>query len=518
MQSTVRFFELPAQSEMGGLCGKKVAVKMSAKDAAAMDGDAGGFAEMMAALMALPAQGMDKALPEVGWLPVEEGAREWVPLIDLSGSDETGQNMFQMLMKESANGNMEQTLFHLKMKSNPDQNTADAAVNELEIAPQDGLTDIPLAAVEAQDAETALMDAAAMDETLSAGLKKPVPFSAKTEPAGPLDPLPGLKAGPKIREGIKALKEEIQQTKAEIPLKEGAGDGWSRLEPEKAGAAQSLETVRTPLPREHQEQGRQIGEHKAQTDRAPVDLLSQGTKTVNADAQSTKGQDHQRRSAEDPGRQHITMDAEAINNASSNTAGSGSASSPSTVLSNDGKSAFQAHLQNNIAAGNGASRTDAGISTDSAELQTDVIRQIVQRMTMRADGHTSQMQVKLKPEFLGNMQMDIITQNQQVMIRMTAENHKVKDIIEQNIHLLKAEMQQHGLQVNKIDVFVAQDQDSWKNGQQQTAFQQAHDRGRQQGEYRGGRRESGSETPWTAGMATASKGTGGKTSEVDLLA
>jgi flagellar hook-length control protein FliK len=124
----------------------------------------------------------------------------------------------------------------------------------------------------------------------------------------------------------------------------------------------------------------------------------------------------------------------------------------------------------------------SGIEKESAQLprdmQTDVIRQIVARMTLRGDGGRPEMQIKLKPEFLGDLRMHVTTENHHVMVRITADSPAVKEMIEQNLQILKSELQQHGLQIDKFDVFVGQENEAWKHRQQQNASHDAR-RGRQ---------------------------------------
>jgi len=100
----------------------------------------------------------------------------------------------------------------------------------------------------------------------------------------------------------------------------------------------------------------------------------------------------------------------------------------------------------------------------------DIIRQIVQRMTLRSNQNHASMHIQLKPEYLGDLRMQIITENQMVTVRMTAESNAAKEILEQNLHQLRHELQQHGLQVDKFDVFVQQDDDAWKQGQGHSAY------------------------------------------------
>lgn len=132
-------------------------------------------------------------------------------------------------------------------------------------------------------------------------------------------------------------------------------------------------------------------------------------------------------------------------------------------------------------------------------VQSDVMRQIVQRMTLHTEGRQAMMQIQLKPEMLGQLRMQIVTENQQVTIRIAAENTQVKQLIEQNMHVLRNELQQQGLQIQKVDVVVPQDpqQDPWQNPQD-TAFR--HQRQRQ-GRQGGSRQAAGRDSSGPAAAA-----------------
>jgi flagellar hook-length control protein FliK len=106
-------------------------------------------------------------------------------------------------------------------------------------------------------------------------------------------------------------------------------------------------------------------------------------------------------------------------------------------------------------------------------LQSDVIRQIVQRMALHTQGGQSKMVIHLKPEYLGNVHMQVLTENHQVTVRMMADSIGVKEIVEQNLQHLRAEMQHHGLEIQKFDVFVANDNGGWKSGQEQAGFRES---------------------------------------------
>ena len=101
---------------------------------------------------------------------------------------------------------------------------------------------------------------------------------------------------------------------------------------------------------------------------------------------------------------------------------------------------------------------------------SEVIRQIVQRMSMHTNGTQSKMVIRLKPEFLGNVHLHVQTENHQVTVRMMADSTLVKDIVEQNLPHLRAELQHHGLEIQKFDVFVANDEQGSRGGQEQAGF------------------------------------------------
>jgi flagellar hook-length control protein FliK len=110
-----------------------------------------------------------------------------------------------------------------------------------------------------------------------------------------------------------------------------------------------------------------------------------------------------------------------------------------------------------------AKETEAGQSA----LRNQTLEQIVRRavVQVRGDGQ-HEARIDLKPDFLGHVHMKIITKNQQVTVKILTEFGFVKDMIENNIHQLKADLQQHGLEVDKVDVSVSRDADGNKHSQQ----------------------------------------------------
>lgn len=121
-----------------------------------------------------------------------------------------------------------------------------------------------------------------------------------------------------------------------------------------------------------------------------------------------------------------------------------------------------------------AERTAAGQSaaltrTDPSAVKTfqsTVMDQIVDQASLRSIGGRSEVQIRLKPDFLGHVQMNIATDKELVVVRIITDQPVVKDIIETHLHHLKAELQHQGLTIDKFDVMVSPDADQQHSREQ----------------------------------------------------
>jgi flagellar hook-length control protein FliK len=98
-----------------------------------------------------------------------------------------------------------------------------------------------------------------------------------------------------------------------------------------------------------------------------------------------------------------------------------------------------------------------GRDAAAAPVKTDVFDQIVQRAAVHVKNDQGEIRIDLKPEFLGQVRLQIVTDNQQITVRILTELPMVRDMIESNIHQLKSDLQQQGLQVERVEVAVADD-------------------------------------------------------------
>jgi flagellar hook-length control protein FliK len=87
-----------------------------------------------------------------------------------------------------------------------------------------------------------------------------------------------------------------------------------------------------------------------------------------------------------------------------------------------------------------------------------IFDQIVQRAAVQLKNEQGEINIDLKPDFLGRVRMQILTENQQVTVRIVTELAAVRDMIENGLNQLKSELQSQGLQVERLEVAVADDQ------------------------------------------------------------
>jgi flagellar hook-length control protein FliK len=106
--------------------------------------------------------------------------------------------------------------------------------------------------------------------------------------------------------------------------------------------------------------------------------------------------------------------------------------------------------------------TEAG----QRELRTRTMEQIVRRAVIQVRNGQHEARIDLKPDFLGHVRMQVITENQQVTVKILTEFGFVKEMIENNIQQLKADLQHQGLEVDKLDVSVSRDANGNKHQQE----------------------------------------------------
>ncbi|MDL2275752.1 flagellar hook-length control protein FliK [Desulfosarcina sp. OttesenSCG-928-G10] len=148
--------------------------------------------------------------------------------------------------------------------------------------------------------------------------------------------------------------------------------------------------------------------------------------------------------------------------------------------------AFTSSSQNASAAASGDEPTMS---------QKAVMDQIVERAVIRSTSERSEVRIQLKPEFLGDVRMAITSENSQLSIKLLTDQIVTKEILESQMHHLRAEFDRQGLVVNKIEVSVQTENDP-RLDDRSSFFQMAEDQsGNSRREANGKARYAHAHTP-----------------------
>jgi flagellar hook-length control protein FliK len=122
-------------------------------------------------------------------------------------------------------------------------------------------------------------------------------------------------------------------------------------------------------------------------------------------------------------------------------------------------------INNNVTAGaNNKANVNTKIalpenSIYKAPIESRVIDQIINRLSIRSNGSQSEVKIQLDPPSLGKVRMNIITSGDGVRTVIVAENQAVKQVIESNLSQLRDSMLSQGLKLDGFSVLVGGDGD-----------------------------------------------------------
>lgn len=115
---------------------------------------------------------------------------------------------------------------------------------------------------------------------------------------------------------------------------------------------------------------------------------------------------------------------------------------------------------------------DQQIKTDSALVRNidykNILEQVTKSTTTIINEKQSMVNIKLKPESLGNMTLKIVVEEGKVVAEAVVENQAVKNILISNMDELKENLSGQGLDIQKLDVSVGKDS---MFGQKNSTFQ-----------------------------------------------
>lgn len=128
--------------------------------------------------------------------------------------------------------------------------------------------------------------------------------------------------------------------------------------------------------------------------------------------------------------------------------------------------------------------------SEQATFQKAVMDQIVEKATLRSLSNRSEMHIQLKPDVLGDVRMRIVAEKNQLIVQMVADKPEAKEIIESQIHHLRAELDKQGLTVGKIEVTIGAGNDQQDNRGQFNQMFKNHPENRGKGQDTGDQPES----------------------------
>lgn len=98
----------------------------------------------------------------------------------------------------------------------------------------------------------------------------------------------------------------------------------------------------------------------------------------------------------------------------------------------------------------------------------NVMEQIVDgtKTTLKVNGDTSEMTLKLKPDHLGELSLKVKVHNGVITAEFNVESHTVKQILESNMNLLKDVLAEKGMSIDSLEVSVGSDGNNPESNQQ----------------------------------------------------
>lgn len=478
MQTALKFFDLPFKGiDAQGV--HKIGIKLPKRSAEDGLSDETGFMEILAALTQIPPRELSSSLAQLDWIPVADDTGELAPLIDLTGQGDSNPAIVKLLLPEGggdaapASGSagtpvseaVPSWLNDATALAKSSERQATAYQNKV----QNQLVDaLPFQAI---DAFGATMDPASIASRSAARYTLTDPAAETAVVRFKQDPTTTAAATPSGEH--QASRSDGTEHSLRLRIAQAFDDGNGRTAtPTTDGRApiSSLKTVEPPMAPETPSHQAKLALRSSQppvasdADPAVARILAQEAGAhVRASARDQRFGQTVR--IENPSvRQDGGIPLKSIE---------GSKLDSNNASTREGHPSLDSRLTDTapkaVEAESAAKEVMPFIEKDT---HTDVIRQIVQRMTLRTEKQQSQMIIRLKPDFLGHVKLHVSTENQQVTVRMEAESSVVKDIVEQHMPHLKAELHQHGLHIEKFDVFVGSENSGWSTGQRQPGFRQ----------------------------------------------
>ena len=113
-------------------------------------------------------------------------------------------------------------------------------------------------------------------------------------------------------------------------------------------------------------------------------------------------------------------------------------------------------------------KVQSHIKNDSVKLydvdKNSVIKQIVEKVKVDVKGENSEIKIKLKPDFLGEMCLKLSMEKGVICAKAVVQDYQVKQLIESNLSHLRNNLEEQGINITDFEVFVGDDSSFERQG------------------------------------------------------
>jgi len=94
-----------------------------------------------------------------------------------------------------------------------------------------------------------------------------------------------------------------------------------------------------------------------------------------------------------------------------------------------------------------------------ASREMRMLSDIIEKAYWHQDNGRAQARIQIKPAFLGHLHLNVLTDQARVSVEIRVETPMAREFIEMNLQTLKTDLQDSGLEIDRLDVVVDQDAD-----------------------------------------------------------
>ncbi len=100
---------------------------------------------------------------------------------------------------------------------------------------------------------------------------------------------------------------------------------------------------------------------------------------------------------------------------------------------------------------------DNEVLNTTTKPSAEIVHDIVEQIDFKQIGMSKQLNVKLNPQELGEMNIRVIEENSNIVAQITVDNEKTKEILSAQLDILKQALEKSGLSIGNVTVDIRQD-------------------------------------------------------------